>query len=218
MAGVSWYDIQEICAGEKSPRLQRGGDMQQQELDGRGTSDIRVMETMTKRRAMARRSCCGGIGRVGRRREPDQNPFDPPNRIADGQNVMNQVYAAIFDMDGVLVDTYQAHYRSWLELARAEGLDFSEEDFAQTFGWTSREVIAKLWAGSFSAARVAAMDAEKEAAFRRASRGRPAMPGAVACCNRFATKASAWPSGRRPPENVNLVLVWRNLRDCSTRS
>ena len=129
---------------------------------------------------------------------------------------MNQIEAAIFDMDGVLVDTYQAHYRSWLELARAEGLDFSEEDFAQTFGWTSREVIAKLWAGNFiSAARVAAMDAEKEAAFRRAiEKDVPLMPGAIALLQslrhegfRLAVGSSA------PPENVNLVLVWRNLRD-----
>jgi beta-phosphoglucomutase-like phosphatase (HAD superfamily) len=37
---------------------------------------------------------------------------------------MNQPDAAIFDMDGVLVDTYQAHYRSWPEMARGEGLDF----------------------------------------------------------------------------------------------
>ncbi len=129
---------------------------------------------------------------------------------------MNQADAAIFDMDGVLVDTYQAHYRSWLEMARREGLDFSEEDFAQTFGWTSREVIAKLWAGRcFSEAKIAAMDAQKEAAFRRViQEDVPLMPGAARLLQslrregfRLAVGSSA------PPENVDLVLDWRNLRD-----
>jgi beta-phosphoglucomutase len=131
------------------------------------------------------------------------------------RNVMSQDYAAIFDMDGVLVDTYQAHYRSWLELARGEGLDFSEEDFSQTFGWTSREVIARLWGGRrFSQSRIAAMDTEKEAAFRRVIQEEvPLMPGAVALLEslrregfRLAVGSSA------PPENVELVLDWRDLR------
>ena len=55
----------------------------------------------------------------------------------------DQAEAAIFDMDGVLVDTYQAHYQSWRETARGLGLDLSEQDFAWTFGYTSREVIPK---------------------------------------------------------------------------
>ena len=44
--------------------------------------------------------------------------------------------AVIFDMDGVLIDTYRAHYRSWLEVAEAEGLAFTEAEFAATFGRT----------------------------------------------------------------------------------
>jgi len=51
----------------------------------------------------------------------------------------------IFDMDGVLVDTYHAHYRSWMAVAEAEGFPFSEEEFARTFGQTSREIIAGCW-------------------------------------------------------------------------
>jgi beta-phosphoglucomutase len=101
-------------------------------------------------------------------------------------------------------------------MAGKAGLDFSEDDFAQTFGWTSREVIAKLWGERrFSEARIAAMDAEKEAAFRRVIQEEvPLMPGAVGLLEslrregfRLAVGSSA------PPENVNLVLDWRNLRE-----
>ncbi|NQT39856.1 MAG: HAD hydrolase-like protein [Planctomycetes bacterium] len=53
-----------------------------------------------------------------------------------------QRVAAIFDMDGVLVDTYHAHFESWRMVAAEEGLELGEEQFAATFGRTSREIIA----------------------------------------------------------------------------
>ena len=107
---------------------------------------------------------------------------------------MNQADAAIFDMDGVLVDTYQAHYRSWLEMARAAGLDFSEEGFRQTFGRTSREVIATLWAGrSLSEAADPAMERRRRPPFAAPSRRRsPSCPAPSRCCNPSAGKVFAW--------------------------
>ena len=38
--------------------------------------------------------------------------------------------AVIFDMDGVLVDSYQAHFESWTTLAAGEGIHFDEPTFA----------------------------------------------------------------------------------------
>ena len=64
------------------------------------------------------------------------------------------IYAAIFDMDGVLVDTYHAHFQSWLTMAKRAGLTFTEAEFAPTFGRTSREIIAHFWGqGRFNDAR-----------------------------------------------------------------
>ena len=37
------------------------------------------------------------------------------------------VAAAIFDLDGVLADTTQAHYLSWLRLAEEEGIYFDKQ-------------------------------------------------------------------------------------------
>jgi beta-phosphoglucomutase len=53
----------------------------------------------------------------------------------------------IFDMDGVLVDTYHAHYKSWVAMAEPEGFTFTEEQFAPTFGRTSREIIGLVSTG-----------------------------------------------------------------------
>ena len=90
--------------------------------------------------------------------------------------------AAIFDMDGVLIDSYQAHYRSWAEMAERRGLHISQQQFRESFGRTSREAIAQYWGpGRFDDEEVKAMDDEKEAAFRRLINADfPAMPGAAA--------------------------------------
>jgi len=111
-------------------------------------------------------------------------------------------------MDGVLVDTYHAHYQSWLEMAQAEGLGFSEEEFARTFGRTSREIIAHFWGGGYTEEQIAALDDRKEAAFRRIiAADFPAMPGANELLGRLheaGFKLAIGSSG--PPENVDLVL------------
>ena len=121
---------------------------------------------------------------------------------------MNAAYAVIFDMDGVLVDTYHAHYQSWLKMAEAEGLGFTEEEFAQTFGRTSREIIAHFWGTGYTDEQIAELDDRKEEAFRRIiAADFPAMPGAHALLGRLhgaGFKLAVGSSG--PPENVDLVL------------
>lgn len=118
-------------------------------------------------------------------------------------------YGVIFDMDGVLVDSYRAHFESWLMLCREQGLQMTEADFVATFGRTSREVIRHLWSDrAFDDSAIAALDDRKEALFRELLRHDfPAMDGAVALIDclhdagfRLAIGSSA------PRENVEVVL------------
>jgi beta-phosphoglucomutase len=114
--------------------------------------------------------------------------------------------AALFDMDGVLVDSYAPHYESWLALAQEEGLPFDEAAFVRSFGRTSREVIRQTWPDR--AADADALDARKEAHYRRIIEATfPAMDGAVELLRtlhgagwRLAVASSG------PPENIDLVL------------
>jgi beta-phosphoglucomutase len=124
--------------------------------------------------------------------------------------------AVIFDMDGVLIDTYRAHYRSWVELAEAEGLHITESEFAATFGRTSREIIARLWGRDrCDDARITELDRRKEAAFRRIIEADfPAMPGVgdlMRSLHEAGIRLALGSSG--PPENVALALDRLGARD-----
>ena len=41
---------------------------------------------------------------------------------------MQNIKGAIFDLDGVIVDTAKYHYLAWKRLANEMGFDFSEKD------------------------------------------------------------------------------------------
>ena len=136
---------------------------------------------------------------------------------ADGRNVMNQADAAIFDMDGVLVDTYQARYSKLAGNGPRRGSGFQRGRFCANLRPDQPRGHRNALGGKVSqrGARLPPMEAQKEAAFRHVVQEEvPLMPGTSRCCNpspregfRLAVGSSA------PPENVNLVLDWMNLRD-----
>jgi beta-phosphoglucomutase len=76
--------------------------------------------------------------------------------------------AVIFDMDGVLVDSYQAHLEAWQVSAGAYGLEMSVEMFGKTFGRTSPDSIRMAWPGKFDESGIKRFEDEKEAAYRAA--------------------------------------------------
>jgi beta-phosphoglucomutase len=123
--------------------------------------------------------------------------------------------AVIFDIDGVLVDSYRAHLQSWLGVAREWGLEITEEDFARTFGRTSREIIAKFWGEGLEDSERRAIDDRKESLYREIiSKSFPAMDGAAEIVRdlhgagfRLAVGSSA------PPENIRLSLERLGVRD-----
>jgi len=122
--------------------------------------------------------------------------------------------AVLFDLDGVLVDSYAAHMRSWRRLAAEEALPFSEPELARSFGRTSRESIATYWPGRASEAE--RLDARKEALFRDDVRTTfPAMDGGRELVR--ALRAAGFGlalASSAPPDNVELALERLALADC----
>lgn len=51
---------------------------------------------------------------------------------------------AIFDLDGVLIDSSEFHKHSWFDLAENEGFEMTDEFFYDTFGMQNYQIIPML--------------------------------------------------------------------------
>ncbi len=129
-----------------------------------------------------------------------------------GKNVTD--LGVIFDIDGVLVDSYRAHYESWRILAAEQGLEYSQEQFAATFGRTSRDILTSHWPVKLSPQQVKASDEHKEELYRQIVREIfPTMPGCAQLVKslyddgfKLAVGSSA------PPANVEVSLDGLEIR------
>lgn len=118
-----------------------------------------------------------------------------------------QQLAVIFDMDGVLVDSYRAHYESWRGVYDELGVEYTETAFAADFGRTSRDILRRKIGDELSDERVRELDERKEALYRDIIRQQfPAMDGASELVDALAADGFRLAIGSSgPPENVALV-------------
>ncbi len=116
--------------------------------------------------------------------------------------------AVIFDMDGVLVDSFGPHRDSWLLAAREAGVEMTAEQFATTFGRTSREIIRRFWGDGLDDAQMRAIDDHKEALYRDMVRDDfPMMDGAVELIDALRAAGFRLAVGSSgPPENIELSV------------
>src|SRR3954449_3088504 len=116
--------------------------------------------------------------------------------------------AVIFDMDGVLVDSYQAHFVSWTRLYDELGVPYSEADFAADFGRTSRDILRRRFGEDFSLDEIRKLDERKEALFRQVLQDSfPKTDGAVELIDSLAADGILMAIGSSgPPENIALCL------------
>jgi beta-phosphoglucomutase-like phosphatase (HAD superfamily) len=55
------------------------------------------------------------------------------------------ILGVIFDVDGVLVDSKEAHFLAWSEFARQSGVAMTQEFFTSTFGMHNAQVLPLLF-------------------------------------------------------------------------
>jgi len=116
--------------------------------------------------------------------------------------------AVIFDADGVLVDSYRAHFEAWKAMGRRLGMDLSEETFAASFGQRNEDMMPALWGEAVAPEAIPAWSDWKEAAYREILlRDFPAMDGArelIDALRAAGFRLAVGSSG--PPENVAACL------------
>jgi beta-phosphoglucomutase family hydrolase len=118
------------------------------------------------------------------------------------------IRGVIFDMDGVLVLTEQAHWQSWLVVANERGVTISYEKFLSCFGRINPDCVPILFGQGISAAESNDIADRKEAAFRDIIRSNvPLAPGIDSLLKSLKANGIRLAVGSSgPPENVNLVL------------
>jgi beta-phosphoglucomutase len=121
--------------------------------------------------------------------------------------------AILWDMDGVIADSYSFHFAAWQETFAKRGIKFTKEDFTQLFG-TRNDFIARSVMGRELPQRdIKVVVQEKEGTFRRKATGNiKPLPGAVRLLN--ALKKGSFKLGlasSAPKENIDLVLSELNL-------
>jgi HAD superfamily hydrolase (TIGR01509 family) len=81
-------------------------------------------------------------------------------------------YLAIFDHDGVLVDSLEFHQEAWFEMGRRTGLNFTPEFIHETFGMTNPSIFRRLLGDSISPVQMQRYSDLKEECYRDLARGK----------------------------------------------
>jgi HAD superfamily hydrolase (TIGR01509 family) len=84
----------------------------------------------------------------------------------------NGALLAIFDHDGVLVDTLKLHQNAWAEYGRRSGLPLTPEFVHQTFGMTNPNILSLLTGRAMSDDEIARHSAQKEECYRKIAVGK----------------------------------------------
>jgi beta-phosphoglucomutase len=117
--------------------------------------------------------------------------------------------AALWDMDGTMVDTAELHFQAWETVCREHGRDFTRADFAATFGRRNPEIIHTLFGERFNDEQSAALADRKEEVYRAAaSAGVVLLPGARTLLDNLHRAGFVQAIGSSAPR-ANLELILR---------
>jgi beta-phosphoglucomutase family hydrolase len=75
-------------------------------------------------------------------------------------------FGAIFDWDGVIIDSGQLHAESWRSLAKELGKSIASDSFIRGFGMKSARIIQEIHGWSSEPAEIARLVGRKEALYR----------------------------------------------------
>ena len=125
-------------------------------------------------------------------------------------------FGAIFDWDGVIIDSAALHEQSWHRLARELGTTIAPQSFIRGFGMKSARIIEEIHGWSHDPAEIARLTNRKEALYREiVAQGEIApLPGVVEWLARLreAGVPSAVASSTHRL-NIDAVLARIGLQD-----
>ena len=125
-------------------------------------------------------------------------------------------WGAIFDWDGVIIDSSWHHEESWKRLAREIGKPLPEGHFLKGFGRKNEYIIPEILDWSHDATEIARISMRKEALYREvvAERGIDPLPGVRTWLERLRDAGVPCAIGSSTHRaNIDLSLGLIGLRD-----
>jgi beta-phosphoglucomutase len=129
--------------------------------------------------------------------------------------MVRKFHAALFDLDGVIVDTAKYHYLAWKSLARGLGFDFTEKDNERLKGVSrmrSLEILLEiggLTLDETSKIRLAEQKNEEYVKYIQKLDASEILPGAKECLLRLREKGVRTALGSA---SKNTPLIIHNLQ------
>ena len=123
---------------------------------------------------------------------------------------------AIFDWDGVIIDSQEQHEGSWLRLAEELGTSMQHDQFTGSFGMRNSEILTRVlgWARESEPARVRSLGDRKEELYREIVRdgGIEPLPGVRGLLGMLREAKIPCAVGTSTPlENVAVVMELTGL-------
>ena len=118
-------------------------------------------------------------------------------------------------MDGVLADTGEIHFESWVKMASEINVEFTKKFFNETFGQQSPTITRKLVGDKFDEKKIMELANRKEKYYRDLVKDKlKPLPGVLDLLTelkKYNFKLAVGSSG--PPENVDLLLKTLKIKD-----
>jgi beta-phosphoglucomutase len=116
--------------------------------------------------------------------------------------------AVVWDLDGVIVDSAEAHNASWSAMAREFDVPYDpDHDFRAIFGRHNTDIISSLW-GVTDPEQIARMAGVKERSFRQAAVHLAPLPGVLELMAALGERGWRQAIGSSAPaENIRILLT-----------
>jgi beta-phosphoglucomutase len=124
------------------------------------------------------------------------------------------IQAVLWDLDGVLTDSGDAHYQAWVQIFKPLGIAFSREDFRLIFGMNNAATLSRYFDPLKDAHTIHEIDLRKEVLFRELAHGHLELfPGVLDWLTYFKSRGIPQAvASSAPSANVEVMIDELGIR------